>query len=164
MVFIKKTLAIVFIGFLFGIVISCSSDDPEGEPAQNSSSRLEDDEIRTLEKGNQSNYKTRALLVFTDLENWRSHYALTQGNEFDRRNAPTFNDFEEDLVVIHLGSRPNSTYQVEVVSVTYDSTDGTRQIRYREVQENAVANEALSYPYVFVRIQKAGLEYRFIKI
>ena len=151
--------------FILFVSVACSSSDDnlEGVPANNASFIQDDDEFIALESASRSEYKSAALLVFQDQESFNSHYALTRGNEFEKTNAPTVDFGNEDLIVIHLGERPNSGSSIEIVSITYDSTDNTRQIRYKE-NTAGISAQVISYPYSMIRVKKSNLEYRFIKL
>lgn len=151
--------------FLLALSIACSSSgNEEGDSASNSFLE-EDDEFLELEKGTSSSFTSFTNLVITDQFSWESHYSLHRGNEFDAFNTPYVDFINEDLIALHLGARPSPAYSINIVSVTYDSTDNTIQIRYEELIDTiTVWPQVISYPYIFIRTHRSDLEYRFISL
>ena len=135
----------LFFGFLITLTLACgSSNDPEGSNASNSL-LSSNDEFVLLEKGSSSEFKGEGLYIFTNDSIWKDHYAIHQGLLFSSASHSV--DFSSEYVVaIHLGSKPNASYQVEVVSVAYDSTDNVYHVRYKESQKEGQWAENASFP------------------
>ena len=134
-----------------------------GESPGNESS-LRSGEHAILEKGSISRYRGEAYLVFRNMESWRSHYALHRGDPLDRLNAPQL-DFGMDLLLaLHTGEKIDRSVELELVSVTFDSTDRTLQVRWRERTLASNPPATPQYPYLFARILDEGYEIRFIRV
>ena len=71
----------------------------------------------------------------------------------------------QKVIAIHLGAKPSFAYSVSIESVSYDSRDGTMQVRYiQKIDTSLVWPEAISYPYILIRVHNDPYEYRFIQL
>jgi hypothetical protein len=136
----------------------------EGDAASNGVLEF-DDEFAVLERGKSSSFGSTSTIVMNEPSEWSSHYNLHIGDTLSTVTAPTVDFDAEDLIAIHLGPRPTFAYSVEVDSVSFDTTDGTIQIRYYEsIDTTSEWPSTVSYPYIFIRTHADGYEYRFIQL
>lgn len=158
------------LGLIF-LALACGSSpsEPEGQSATNDRrDYLETpEEFVVLESGVDSKYKSSGLFVFKNRYEWQRHYeAHRQYNEYVPQ-APSVDFSKEIVIALHDGLEYSTRNKIEIVSISYDMTDGVNQVRYRRYQD-AKAPEIVreTYPYSFYVAGKdvQNVEYRFIEV
>lgn len=155
----------VLVLICLSVACSDSEEDLEGQQATNSG-KIPTDSYVVYESAKTSQYKTSnsAGFVFKSSEEWKSHYSLIRGNEFDRENAPIL-DGSEIFIAVHLGETIGESYAAEVVDISFDTTDNVMHIRWRSVFDTTKTSTSdITYPYVIARANRSSLEYRFIRM
>jgi hypothetical protein len=116
-------------------------------------------DVRTIEKGEQSNVEdARQVVVRTEAE-WTK---LWQQHGPDRTMPAV--DFSKEMVVgVFMGSRPTAGYNISIVSTF--AKDGSVLVRYQESRPRPgmMTAQVLTFPYHLVAIQKASGDVKFEK-
>ncbi|MCU0316109.1 MAG: protease complex subunit PrcB family protein [Fimbriimonadaceae bacterium] len=121
-------------------------------------------QFATVGRGAQSAITATEFRVFSDENSWATYYQQMVGNQSRRSlRTPQWADFSrENLVVIHAGQRKSGGFQVLVEGIEKTSpTQVTVRVALQTPPPGAMTTQALTQPWVAVRVRKVAANYVF---
>jgi len=149
--------ALCFAAFLALLLLGTSSQFLKASEA----SENQDVEFGVIDRGDISRYVEETYFVIRTEAEWAKAWEKHTVPYVPKIPYPKINFFEKMVICAFMGERPTTGYSISVERIWVEEEKIYVEIAKSSPPKNAVVGEVLTYPYVFVSLERIDMEVIF---
>lgn len=124
-------------------------------------STQQDLQFEVIDWGDQSGYGEETYLVVRTEAEWAKVWEKHTATRMPRTQHPEITFSKNMVICAFMGKRPTTGYGISVERIWTDGESIYVEIAKYSPPKNAIVGQALTYPYVFISLERTDLEVVF---